>query len=84
MAARIHGTVLSSLFALQSFVSDLRRIGKGNDQTYRAISIAPADHGFVKRIDGFGAAGDPNCIVDGDSTGWRSFGESRGEENERR
>ena len=75
MAARIHGPVLSSLFALRTFVSSLRgESAKGKGQTYRAISIAPADHGFVKRIDGLGAAGVPDCNVDGVSKGWRSFG----------
>lgn len=44
--------------------------------------MAPADHGFVKSIEGFGAAGLPGCRLDGE--GCRSDGESRGEEKERR
>lgn len=31
----------------------------------RAISIAPADQGLVKNIEGFGAAGEPGWIEDG-------------------
>jgi hypothetical protein len=50
--------------------------------TYRAISIAPADHGFVNSSDGFGAAGLPGCRLDG--CGWSKEGESNGEEKERR
>jgi hypothetical protein len=50
--------------------------------TYRAYSIAPADHGFVKRREGFGAAGLPGWRVEGE--GWRSDGDRRGEEKERR
>jgi hypothetical protein len=44
--------------------------------------MAPADHGFVNSIDGFGAAGLPGCKLDGDD--WRSEGESSGEEKESR
>lgn len=84
MAARIHGTVLSSLFALRRFISGLRGGKTVKGQAYRAISIAPADHGFLKRIDGLGAAGDPDCDVDGEFKGCRRLGESRGDEKERR
>ena len=66
--------------SLAAFKKNTQRKG----QAHRAISIAPADHGFVKRIDGFGAAGDPGCNVDGGSRGWRRAEESRGEEKERR
>lgn len=48
----------------------------------RAISIAPADQGFVNKRDGFGAAGLPGCSVEGE--GCRSEGERSGEEKERR
>lgn len=50
--------------------------------SYRAISIAPADHGFVKRSEGLGAAGLPGTKLDG--RGWRRDGERRGEEKDRR
>ena len=62
-AARIHGTVLSILFA-------------------RASSIAPADQGDVKIIEGFGSAGVTGCNLE--ATGCRSEGERVGEEKERR
>jgi len=48
----------------------------------RAISIAPADQGLVKRTEGFGAAGLPGWSVEGEV--WRREGERIGEEKERR
>lgn len=48
----------------------------------RANSIAPADQGDVKIIEGFGAAGVSGCRVE--ATGFNSSGESVGEEKERR
>jgi hypothetical protein len=51
---------------------------------YRAISIAPADHGLVNNMDGFGAAGVPGCSEDNSSADLRSVGERKGEEKERR
>jgi hypothetical protein len=45
----------------------------------RAISIAPADHGLVKNIDGFGAAGEPGWMEDGCCLSPRSVGERSGE-----
>jgi hypothetical protein len=50
--------------------------------THRAISIAPADHGFVNSIEGFGAAGVPGCRLEG--CGCRSEGDRSGEEKESR
>jgi len=44
--------------------------------------MAPADHGFVKRREGLGAAGVPGCSDEG--CGCRSAGERSGEEKERR
>lgn len=51
-------------------------------RTYRAISIAPADHGLVKSTEGFGAAGLPGWRIEG--AGCKREGERIGEENERR
>jgi hypothetical protein len=78
----IHGTVLSILFALRTTLTSFKFSLFWKALAYLAISIAPADHGFVKRSDGFGAAGLPGCNVDGD--GWRREGERRGEEKDRR
>jgi hypothetical protein len=82
MPARIQGTVLSSLFALFGWYQLLLFITGLMSQTDRAISIAPADQGFVNSIDGFGTAGLPGCRLEGDD--WRSEGDRSGEEKERR
>jgi hypothetical protein len=50
----------------------------------RAISMAPADQGLVKNMEGFGAAGEPGWIEDGICLSPRSVGERSGELNERR
>lgn len=50
----------------------------------RAISIAPADQGLVKNIDGFGAAGEPGWMEDGVCLSPSKVGERRGELKERR
>jgi hypothetical protein len=50
----------------------------------RAISIAPADHGLVKNIEGFGAAGEPGWMDVGFCLSPRRVGERSGEEKERR
>jgi hypothetical protein len=50
----------------------------------RAISIAPADHGLVKNIEGFGAAGDPGWMEVGVFESARSVGERSGELKESR
>ena len=52
--------------------------------SYLAISIAPADQGLVKIIEGFGAAGVPGCSVEGACGSLRSVGERYGDEKERR
>lgn len=51
-------------------------------ETYRAISIAPADQGLVNSRLGFGAAGLPGCSDEGD--GCKREGERVGEEKESR
>ena len=51
---------------------------------YLAISIAPADQGLVKIMEGFGAAGVPGWSVVGACGSLRSVGERYGEEKERR
>jgi hypothetical protein len=81
IAARIHGTVLSILLALKHNLV-MTSVHAQLGCTYRAISIAPADHGFVNSSDGFGAAGLPGCRADG--CGVSREGESNGEEKERR
>ena len=50
----------------------------------RAISIAPADQGLVKNMEGFGAAGEPGWIEDGVCLSPRRVGERSGELKERR
>jgi hypothetical protein len=46
--------------------------------------MAPADHGLVNIIEGFGTAGLPGCREAGLSPSRRRVGESHGEEKERR
>ena len=50
----------------------------------RAISIAPADQGLVKNMEGFGAAGEPGWIEVGDCLSPSKVGERSGELKERR
>lgn len=50
----------------------------------RAISMAPADHGLVKRSDGLGAAGDPGVRLAGVSGFCSSDGVRSGDENDSR
>lgn len=50
----------------------------------RAISIAPADHGLVKNMEGFGAAGEPGWMEEGVCLSPRRVGERSGDEKERR
>jgi hypothetical protein len=52
--------------------------------SYLAISIAPAENGLGKIIEGFGPAGEPGWREDGDEGSPRRVGERRGEEKERR
>jgi len=50
----------------------------------RAISIAPADHGLVKNMEGFGAAGEPGWMEVGVFESARRVGERSGELKESR
>jgi hypothetical protein len=50
----------------------------------RAISIAPADHGLVKNMEGFGAAGEPGWMEVGVLESARRVGERSGELKESR
>jgi hypothetical protein len=50
----------------------------------RAISMAPADQGLVKNMEGFGTAGEPGWIEDGVCLSPSNVGERSGELNERR
>lgn len=57
--------------------------GGRRGQSYRAISIAPADQGLLNKVEGFcGMAGEPGCRDDG--SGCNSEGVTRGEEKARR
>ena len=50
----------------------------------RAISMAPAENGLVKNMDGLGAAGEPGCSDDGLFVSAKRVGERRGEEKDSR
>lgn len=50
----------------------------------RAISIAPADQGLLKNMEGFGTAGEPGTMEDGVCLSPRRVGERSGELKERR
>lgn len=52
----------------------IRPKAKGTE-AYRAISIAPADQGLVKRSDGLGAAGVPGWSEEGFALSFRRVGE---------
>jgi hypothetical protein len=84
MPARAQGNEESILLALQEMVS-FTRAGvdwDGCGCVYRAISIAPADQGLVKRTEGFGAAGLPGSRLEGEPCS--RDGERIGEEKESR
>lgn len=72
---RIQGMVESILLALFDPLVLCTLPTKDTVLSYLAISMAPADQGLVKIIDGFGAAGVPGCSVEGDCGSFRSVGE---------
>lgn len=66
-----------------SIEKDKKKGGRRRGQSYRAISIAPADQGLLNKVEGFcGMAGEPGCRDDG--SGCNSEGVTRGEEKARR